>query len=157
VKSEAKKGWGYFVVSLGIIGCLVLQGMATFTMNWRFYSYYYPFLYYPMYSTSHFKGERINVRHLVFAIFEDSTEQEILPQDLGLNFWEFEWGFKEAIVMENRKKLQTFLQPFRDRKEGEIESLRLENYRLVLTDEGAAPAPPEVLKTVEIKYDLPGG
>ena len=112
MESETRKSWAFLVVSVGIIGCLFLQGFAVFTKHWRFYSSMYPFLYYSMYSRAHYEGERIEVRYLVFAIFEDSTEEEILPEDLGLNFWKFHQKFREAIVLENQEKLKEFLQPF---------------------------------------------
>ena len=148
MESETRKSWAFLLVSLGIIGCLSLQGLATFTKHWRFYSSMYPFLYYAMYSHAHYEGERIEVRYLVFATFEDSTEKEILPEDLGLNFWKFHQKFREAIVVEDQKKLQDFMQPFQAKTDKRVVSLRLEHYRLVLRKDGAEPAPPKAIKTV---------
>ena len=44
-----------------------------------------------MYGRAHYQGEAVR-QFVVVGIFADASEARILPKDLGLDFWKFEYG-----------------------------------------------------------------
>ncbi len=151
--NQTSVGAGKVLASLVIVGVLGLQGLAGFSGNWRFSSYYWPFLSYPMYRFAHYVGDRIDVRFPVFFTLEDGRELEVFPEDLGLDYWKFMRNFKSAIQNEDAQMLDVYIREYQRRTGHRVVHLRLENYPLVLSSDGGRSAPSEVLK--EITFDHP--
>ena len=108
-----------------------------------------------MYSYPYYEGERIDARTLVFGRLEDGTEVEIVPDDLKLYFFKFENNFAQQIRPDNKDKLKVYLDIYERRHGKRFTELRSTNYPMVLGREGAVPAPPETLHTVDVS-DLYG-
>jgi len=138
----------YCLISLVILGFLGLHLAAGFSGNWRFGSYYWPFLSYPLYHTPHYEGERIKTRTPIIGTWEDGTAVPITRQDLGLNHFRFEWGFVGAVHSEDREKLKVYWDMYRKRKGKRLAALRLENFPMIVTREGMKPAPQETLRII---------
>lgn len=108
-----------------------------------------------MYSYPHYEGERITARTLVFGRQEDGTEVEIVPEDLNLGFFKFEWNFARWIRPQNREKLKVYLEIYERRHGKRFTEIRSMNYPMVLGREGAIPAPSETLEILHVS-DLYG-
>ncbi len=113
----------------------------------------WPFLNYPMYCIPHHKGDALD-QYFVFGTLEDSIEVPILPEDLGLHFWQFygksqERGVVIALLQENNKLIKTYVELYQSRHNKRLVGLRLENHPLILSREGVNPGPRQVLKNFQ--------
>jgi hypothetical protein len=109
----------------------------------------FPFLDYPMYKEPHYKGEKIQDVHL-YGVLDDSTEVEILPEDLRMNLWMFQL-FLFAIDQDNIEEINFYTNLYEEMHKADLVGLRLENHPYVLADEGLVQGAPEVIKV----YSLP--
>jgi len=138
------------VLSLLILTCLVLQTLAAFRlMSHRMW----PFLAYPMYDKPHFKDEPM-ARHVIVAIFADGREEDITPESLGLNLFQYMWGPVDAIHFDDRATLRKHLAMYMQKTGKTPSALRLENRALRLGEAGVEEQHPEPLKTIPLE-DLP--
>jgi hypothetical protein len=156
--------FGMLLVSLVI---LVILGAQTLAVIFRSEVWFWPFIDYPMYSTLHREGDRLDKFHPLFATFSDQSEKQVLPEELGFTLFKFEGRLLPAIVCaalhrgverppayqrlkcrpDAEARLKRILEHYEQRN-GAIVSLRLEDYRYVLTDKGARKAPTQTLLTL---------
>ena len=65
----------------------------------------WPFTNYPMYSGSHYEGDRIIARRFIHATTEDGEEVELTLKDIGVNVWLYEkWA--QQILNDHKKRHQ---------------------------------------------------
>ena len=155
--------YGTFLTSIVI---LVILGVQTLAVVFRFHVKSWPFTDYPMYCSSHQVGERIDVLRPIFATFADKSEKQIFPKDLGLTVFQFENLLVRAILCaaQDKKELQSggcvpqkaeeqlkaLLRPYKQQQGKHIISLRLEDYPYILTKEGPKKVPAQVLQVLEL-------
>jgi hypothetical protein len=103
-----------------------------------------------MYSSSHSEGERVGALRSVYATLADGSEVLLAPDDVGLRyFWLFRLWVEEPLLEGEREQLRLVREAFRARRGGDIVALRIEDHPVIVTREGAQPAPPpRVLATV---------
>lgn len=110
----------------------------------------WPFLDYPMYSSPHYAGDTIS-QPLVFGILEDSSEVPILPEDLGLDYWQFMRGLVEdGLLRDRRERIKIYAELYRSRHNKKLTGLRLKNHPFVLSREGAYRVSPRVVKEIRL-------
>jgi hypothetical protein len=134
------------LVSLAIVTVLALQAAAVVRrhhMGW-------PFIDYPMYSESHREGERVAALRSVYATLADGSEVLLAPEDLGLgHFWLFRLWVEAPLLKRKGAELDFVRDAYREHRGGDIVALRIEDYPVIVTREGAQAAPPpRVLATV---------
>ena len=142
---RAKLAYPFF--SLVIVVFLGLESVAVFGRVPRFF---YPFVSIPMYHLAHYEGESIKVRHYLIGILKNSGEVEILPDDLGVSFWQLQTNFSNAIIREDFTIIEPYVRHYESRTGNHLIGLRLEDHPITLTREGFQPAPFEVVKTFKL-------
>ena len=110
----------------------------------------WPFLDYPMYNQAHYEGEAVN-RYVVFGIFADASEARILPEDLNLDFWKFEYGPVQMLRRGDVEALKPYARFYSAQQNKMLVGLRLENHPITLLDQGVRVAAPQVLKSVSLE------
>lgn len=110
----------------------------------------WPFIDYPMYNYPKYEGDKLN-QYFIFGILEDSTEVLIRPEDLGLNYWIFMYGFKESLRKGNDKDIKNFAKLYESRHNKKLLGLRFEDRPLVLSKERVVPGSPEVVKNIKLE------
>lgn len=152
--------------SLIILLCLIFQGGTTFKL-WcspDALSFLpkikvacdpalYPFLTYPMYSTTHQVGKQVP-KYVLFGILEDSTEILIIPADFGFYFdnsgyWMFEKRIINPILNDDQQEINDFIDFYEFRNRVKLSSIRLENHPVSLIKKGYAKQPNKVLKEIK--------
>jgi len=144
-------------ISLVILTCLSLQAGAVLNGLYHFVpdpACGWPFLYYPMYKSSHQAGEPID-QYVLYGTIEGATERELKPVDFGLNFWKFSIGPVEAMRKQDEENLRFYAEVFRRHQHQELISLRLETHPVTPGRTGPVPLPVAVLSTVELRPDGP--
>lgn len=132
----------FSAISLIIIGVLAAQTFSGFRKTQR----WWPFLAYPMYAEAHFEGERIAVNHRIYAVTSDGVRHYLHPEnDLKLYFWRHE-GLARGAVQDDFEHnplpgLVKDLYPT-------VERIEIEDYPMVITRDGPAPAPTKIVKTI---------
>lgn len=111
----------------------------------------YPFLDYPLYAPPHYEGDTIDQR-LVFGVSEDLTEAPILPEELGLSFFEFEKEFLLALRDGKGDEVNKYVELYQRKHNKKLIGLRLENHPLVLSREGVKPGPKQILENFQLKF-----
>lgn len=111
---------------------------------------FWPFIDYPMYSYPNYLGDDIK-QYVIFGILPDSTEVRIQPEDLGINYWIFMYGFKEALRKNDRKDIKNFIELYESRNNKKLIGVRLENHPLILTKEGVSPGKAKVVTDVKLE------
>jgi len=138
------------VVSAVILVPIVLQTIASFTITFGPIErppFLWPFLDYPMYSDAHYAGESIH-RQRVVAILADSTEVAIVPNDLGVDFWQFQNLLNPAILRGDRARAENYRSIYEDRYGRRLVGFRLEDHPLVVENGGLTEGQPSVLGTL---------
>lgn len=141
-----QKLWMAFV-SVAIVMVLSLQVVAVVrrhAMGW-------PFIDYPMYSSSHREGERVDALYSTYATLADGSEVLLAPDDVGLrDFWLFRLWVEQPLLGGRRDELRFLVDAYRAARGGTIVALRIEDYPVIVTRSGAQPAPPpRVLASIE--------
>lgn len=71
----------------------------------------WPFTNYPMYSGSHYEGDRITARRYIHATTEDGEEVEVTFKDIGINVWLYERWAQQILDEHEKKVRETQRQP----------------------------------------------
>lgn len=108
----------------------------------------FPFLNYGMYSRVHAPGTPIRRIHVV-ALTPDG-ERTLTPDDVGLNFWTYQWGFVDAIRYEQRDRLTLYAEAVERRTGLRPTGFRVEDRPALLTRDGIADGATKVLYTVTL-------
>ena len=124
---------------------LIAQLIASFGHSDRFF----PFLWYPMYATPRYDGDRLVVRHFLFAITADGRRHRVLPEDLNIDFWRFERLVIPAIKKREWERLATPLPQIR-LLHPHVVRLEVEDYPLVITRHGPAAAPRHLIASLSL-------
>jgi hypothetical protein len=141
------RGAAIVLPSLIILSCLALQTFAVFRpVSPRLW----PFLDYPMYGRARYEGEAVS-RYVVFGIFADESEARIIPEDLDLDFWKFEYGPVQMLRRGDVESLKPYAQLYSDRQKKQLVRIRLENHPFMLSDQGVRAAAPQVLNSVSLE------
>lgn len=140
---------GVIVVTLGF------QTLATF--KWtpgpiERPPFLFPFLNYGMYSRVQAPGTPIRRIHVV-ALTPD-RERTLAPEDVGLNFWTYQWGFVDAIRYEQRDRLTVYAEAVERHTGLRPTGFRVEDRPALLTRDGIADGETEILYTITLD---PGG
>jgi hypothetical protein len=109
----------------------------------------WPFLDYPMYSQVYFEGERLT-RYAVIGVLEDSTEVQVLPEDLGGDFTFFRNHALKGLKDGNDHRISNVAEAYYQVNNTTLKGLRLENHPWILAREGMKDGSPEVLSSVDI-------
>ena len=109
----------------------------------------WPFLDYPMYAGPHQAGETIN-RFRVVGTLLDSQEVVIAPEDLGMSFWVFQ-RFVYALGQDDEQEISRYAGLYESRQGADLVRLRLETRPVVMTQEGVAFKPVQVIREVDLK------
>lgn len=152
------------LISLFILASFILQFFTTF----RIYTYLptvyppaenlelqrfrppalWPFLTYPMYKDPHYEGSEI-ITYRVYATFTDSTELEVLSEDLGIGFFKFRNNFVSAIQNRRHGIIQDYASLIQEEHEQRPVSLRLEEHPLILRDGSLEKGLPKTITTIQ--------
>ena len=100
-----------------------------------------------MYSRAHYPGDSID-QYALFGVLEDSTEVRILPEDLGLNFFQFRRGPVAAIHSGRTEELELFMQLYDGTQGNQLIGLRLEHQLVILSEQGFETLPPRTVRFV---------
>lgn len=142
------RGVSLALPSLIILFCLALQSFAVFhPVSPRLW----PFLDYPMYNRAHYQGEAVN-RYVVFGVFADASEARILPEDLDLDFWKFEYGPVPMLRRGDVESLKPYAQLYNARQNKKLVRFRLENHPFTLSDQGVRAVTPQVVNSVSLDF-----
>ena len=136
-----------------IVFCLALQ---TFAIFYPVSPRLWPFLDYPMYKKAHYEGEAVN-RYVVFGVFADASESRILPEDLDLDFWKFEYGPVQMLRRGDATALQPYAELYNARQNKKLVALRVEDHPLILSEEGVLTVAPLQLNSVSFEPVRPNG
>jgi hypothetical protein len=112
----------------------------------------WPFLDYPMYTGPHYAGEAIE-RQVVVAIRADSTEVVVLPEELGVTFWQFQNILNPAILAGDQGTAESYREIYEDRFDASLIGLRLEDHPLIPTDSGLVEGSPAPLGALSFGSD----
>jgi hypothetical protein len=125
----------------------------------------WPFIDYPMYSQIHREGDRLDVYYPVFAAFEDETEKQLAPNDLGLSLFKYQDVFVSAIFcaatgalpIARREckpaegdRVKELLRDYQGRVGQRVVRLRVEDYPLIFTKDGPVKAPARTLQVLDL-------
>jgi hypothetical protein len=168
---EIERKYGMLLASLVIVVILGAQALAVI---FRSEEWFWPFTDYPMYSTVHRDGDRLDKYYPLFAVFSDQSEKQVLPQDMDLTLFKFEGQLLPIIVCEaarrnvveilplrykrhlpscrpdSEARLRSMLERYEQRNGKKIARLRLEDYRYMITPKGAMKAPTKILLTLNL-------
>lgn len=108
-----------------------------------------------MYKTPHYKGETVD-EYLVVGILENSEEVPIRPEEMGLHFWLYRDGFVPALWRGDRARIKEYVRLYESRQHKKLIGLRLEVHPMMLSAEGVRPAPPQVMKKLELQFTKRG-
>ena len=111
----------------------------------------WPFIDYPMYSYAKNEGSGIK-QYSAFGILPDSTEVPIIAEDLGLDYWVFNYGFIASLRQKNYQDIKKFAQLYQKINKQELISIRLENKPLILSIDSIEPGEKEIV--VDIKREV---
>ncbi|VWX50473.1 conserved hypothetical protein [Novosphingobium sp. 9U] len=137
----------FTLLSALIIGILVMQTLVGFRKG----NYFTPFMPYPMYSTAHFAGERLDVSHKVFAVEADGTRREInAARDLNVDFWRFERRFVARLMQARFDEAAPFLKVVIARYPATV-AVEVDNYPMIITRDGPRRKPVQTI--VRIRRD----
>ena len=145
---------------LSLLILTILGVQASISFPWRYISTYipavdavgealkppsaWPFLDYRMYAITHYEGDQI-LRERVFASLQASSEVEVLPGSLGVNYWQFQNGLISDLLAGDRERVLEWVDVYESRHGGRIVSLRVENHPLVFSGDGVEVAKPVLL------------
>jgi hypothetical protein len=87
-----------------------------------------------LYGRAHYEGEAVS-QYVVFGIFADASEARILPEDLGLDFWKFEYGPVRMLRRGGIESLKPYAQFYNVRQNKKLIKFRLENHPSTLRTE----------------------
>lgn len=147
--SELQRTYNRGLASFVIFAVLTLQGTAVVgSVKKRLW----PFTNYPMYSKAFAEGDLLH-RYHVFAIL-DEGDVEILPKDLGLNFWKFELGLVRDLRRPHddprvAAKLAMYRRLYETRHDRRLTGFRLENHPVQILRTGMQILPPVAVSRVE--------
>lgn len=110
----------------------------------------WPFMSYPMYSYPKYRGNTIK-QYAIFATLTDKTEVRIQPEDLGLNYWIFMYGLKEALRLENHQAILDYVDLYERKQNRKVLDISLKIYPLELTDTGLVEKPIETERKFKIE------
>ena len=140
--SLARRAW----ITAAIVAVLGGQALRSFRAS----DAWYPFISYPMYSGAHFEGERLDVRHVVYAVTDDGGRHEIdAGKDLRVDFWRFERKFVKALAAGDSEAVRDQVGAISARYP-RLARLEVEDYPAVLTRDGTRPAPRSVIAVVPV-------
>jgi len=100
-----------------------------------------------MYSRAHYPGDSID-QYALFGVLEDSTEVRILPEDLGLNHFQFVRGPVAAIHSDRTEELEVFMQLYDGVQDNQLIGLRLEHQLVILLEQGFKTLSPRTVRFV---------
>jgi hypothetical protein len=109
----------------------------------------WPFLDYPMYSTVYFEGEELT-RYAVIGTLEDSTEVQILPEDLGQGYTYFRNHALKGLSNSDNTRIANVVEAYYQVNGRMLHGLRLENHPWILARGGMRDGNPEILTSVDI-------
>ena len=104
----------------------------------------WPFVDYPMYSAAHFAGEEIP-RLAVVVITDNSEEIDVLPEDVGGGYWQFQI-FANAVRHSNKEVIQDVVRAYEARHKVHLVALRVENRPLRWNNAEVQAATTQVLR-----------
>ena len=111
----------------------------------------WPFIDYPMYSYPKYLGSDIK-QYKIYGILSNSTKVRILPEDLGINYWIFLYGLKEALRNEDIQDIKNFIQLYETKNKQKLMGIQLENHPLILTETGVILGTPEIVTNITAKH-----
>lgn len=144
------------LISLVIVGCLTLQAIAGsghVIGPFERAPYQWPFIDYPMYSFPRFEGDEIG-RPLLIGIEPDSTEVEIEPDDLGLDFFPYIRGPVRAVRYGNREAAELFRVLYEERQGVRVIGFEIEERPIVITRTGYRSGP--LKRVASMSFGPPG-
>jgi hypothetical protein len=109
----------------------------------------WPFIDYPMYSYPKELGDNIQ-QYSVYGVLDNGTEVKIEPENLGVNYWIFMYGIVTSLRKEDVEDVKHFVEMFEQRNQVKLQSIRLENQPLTLTESGVQPSDTEVLTEIAL-------
>jgi len=128
-----------------ILMVLGTQTVAGFSHTDR----WFPFLWYPMYAAHHEEGERLDVRHFLYAVAGEGREYEIRPEDLQMGFWRFEGAVINSVLSRKIDRSNEVIRRVLDLHPDAI-ALRVQDYPAAITRNGIKPLPSNVIAVVPV-------
>jgi hypothetical protein len=133
------------LLTLVILGVLGAQLIASF----RHTNKTFPFMWYPMYSPAHFEGERIPVRHSIYAAAANGKRYYIHPvKDLRVEFWRYE-RIAAQLLVNDVETSAAAISVIRKLHPDVIE-LQIEDYPMMITRDGPKPAPRKIVNRISL-------
>jgi hypothetical protein len=102
-----------------------------------------------MYSRAYFVGDQLT-RYAVIGILEESTEVQILPQDLGGDYTYFRNHALKGLSNGDDSRIGKVADTYYQVNGKMLHGLRLENHPWILAREGMRDGSPEILNSVAI-------
>jgi hypothetical protein len=131
------------LISALILGVLVAQTVSGFRRTYK----WWPFLSYPMYADAHYENERIIVHYSLYAVTSDGTRHYLDPDtDMKIGFWRYlklSRQLGDNVLAPTIPSLVAIKALYPDLKE-----IQVEDYPMIITRDGPAPAPRKVLNTI---------
>ena len=126
----------YPLVSIFIFAVLAAQIVSGFRRTYQ----WWPFLSYPMYASSHFDQERIDVSYIIYAVTPDGTRHYLDPDmDLGIGFWRY-GRLARQLGVNHLKSNAHSLEEIGSRYPNLLR-VEVEDYPMMITRDGPKAAP----------------
>jgi len=115
------RGWNRLAIP-ALSGVIALIWLSQFTVSVPLYLIAnglrrsWPVIDYPMYSPSHFEGDRI-ARLAVVGIRDNAEEIDISPDDIGGGYWHFQI-FTTAVGRADKEVTQDVVRMYEARRNG---------------------------------------
>jgi hypothetical protein len=109
----------------------------------------YPFLNYPMYSSAKEEGVSVGKNKLI-AVLEDSSEEELTAEELGISAYRFARDLLPAIKEDDRSTVIQYIDMYAPSHSQRIQSLRWEKNFVSITPQGLTSGQPETFLIMHI-------
>jgi hypothetical protein len=109
---------------------------------------FWPIVSYHMYSESRFEGETIEVHDLLNVVRADGTLVPVTKEELKLNLWDYR-HLSKGLKRGDEIAVRIFQQRYP--VWSDFEEIRVLSYPLMITRDGPAKKPSEVLASVPLK------
>jgi hypothetical protein len=112
----------------------------------------YPILEYPMYAPAHYNGERVTASWLIEGVLADGKTVSITDDQLHVDIFDF-INIVQSALRGDPREIAALRELVRDRIPGadRIQELRIKNFPLQVTRDGAKPLPSDVVMTIPLQ------
>jgi hypothetical protein len=137
-----------YSVSAIIVVILATQAFAGFVNTGR---WGWPMIAYPMYSTAHFEGERLNHDLTAHAVLADSTRVPMGRDDVDMAFWIYWYNVVQAIRQGDLTRLEPVLRRYCQEFDNQVVRFVVEDSGVAIGRDGPVEGlPPETIYETDV-------